>query len=88
MGQLKLVWDRQEPKNVKRAVKLTTDKFKLLKLLENGQCWLVSALAKEIGNRCHSSVSANVRNLRKDGYIIKLIRLGNGLNGYELKGKK
>lgn len=84
MTQLKLVWDRQDPKNLKRARKLTGDKVKILELLKDETCWLVCDLAKAIGNPSETSVSANVRNLRKDGYKIKLIRLGNGLNGYQI----
>ena len=88
MHQLKLVWDSQEPRNKKRAEKLTTDKQKILKLLKYGKCWFVSDLAAAIGNKSETSVSANVRNLRKDGYIIHLLRFGNGINGYQLQGMK
>ena len=87
MSQLKLVYDRQEPSNKQRTRKLTTDKHKILELLKDETCWLVCDLAKAIGNMSETSVSANVRNLRKDGYVIKLIRLGNGLNGYQLERK-
>jgi len=86
MNQLKLVWDSQDPANKDRANKLTTDKVKILHLLQNGNCWLVSDLARCINNPSETSVSANVRNLRKDGYEIKLIRFGKGLNGYQMVG--
>jgi len=88
MTQLKLVYDSQDPKNKERTAKLTGDKYKILECLMDGKCWLVCDLAQAIGNPSETSVSANVRNLRKDGYVIKLIRLGNGLNGYEFRGKK
>lgn len=88
MTQLKLVWDSQEPRNLKKAKKLTSDKEKILNLLKNGDCWFFSDLAHQISNKSETSVSANVRNLRKDGYHIPLIRLGNGINGYQLKGKE
>lgn len=83
MMQLKLVYDRVE--NTKeRSAKLTGDKLAILKCLQNGQCWLVSQLANEIGNQNHASVSANCRNLRHDGFNVKLVKLGKGLNGYVL----
>lgn len=84
MVQLSLVYDRVE-NSKERSAKLTGDKLKILRCLENGQCWLVSQLANEIGNMNHSSVSANVRNLRKDGFKIILVKLGNGLNGVRLE---
>lgn len=87
MTQLKLVYDSTEPNNKQRTIKLTTDKAKILKLLKDGKCWLVSDLAKAIGNKSETSVSANVRNLRKDGYKIPLLRFGGGLNGYILEGQ-
>lgn len=87
MSQLKLVWDRTDPDNKQRAKKLTGDKYKILTLLKNGQVWTVSAIAQAIGNKAEPSVSANVRNLRKDGFKIKLVKFGHGLNGYILEGK-
>jgi len=83
MTQLSLVWDRTE-NTKKRSEKLTGDKRAILKLLENGNCWLVSDLAAAIGNLNHPSVSANIRNLRRDKFEIKLIKFGNGINGYQL----
>lgn len=83
MTQLSLVYDYSD--NTKeRSAKLTGDKLKIFQYLSDGKCWLVSDLARAIGNRSETSVSANVRNLRKDGFEIKLIKLGHGLNGYQL----
>ena len=88
IAQLKLVYDSQDPKNKDRTAKLTGDKKAILELLSNNTCWLVCDLAKAINNPSETSVSANVRNLRKDGYKIKLIRLGKGLNGYQMESVK
>lgn len=87
MTQLELVWDRNNPKDEDRAIKLTTDMSKVLDILLDHKPHLV----KEIAGRLslpECSVSAQIRHLRKEkfgAYTVKLIRITKSLSAYQLE---
>jgi len=49
-------------------------------VMSDGGWWTVEELADKIGNRNHSSISAQIRNLRKLGFVVER-RNRNGIRG-------
>lgn len=86
MTQLNLVWDRVNPKDEERALKLTGDLKMIFDIMSDGQAHLVSDIAKTL-DLPECSVSAQLRHLRKPrhgGYIIQRISLTKGLSAYQM----
>lgn len=86
MTQLALVWDRVNPRDKKRAEKLTGDLARIFKIMSDGKAHLIVDIAT-ILNLPECSVSAQIRHLRKPtygGYTVRRISISKGLSAYQL----
>lgn len=81
--QLKLVFDRVNPLDDERIAKLTGDLKRVFQCLCDGKAWTVQALSQTL-QIPETSASAQCRNLRKNGFVVKRISITRGLSAYIL----